>query len=205
MTNFYRTQNKILLPSSNILTNFIETIEDYLPGWWYTFHFTGEETFDVSMGPCNSCVDPESRYLLSIRPQGAGYDKTIRYPHAKVDLTKFIDYLLSEKDKAFANKEGTLYQRDSLSRHHSQINLENLAFGYNAFLEYLKSDKYDKKYPINQFMIGSCFLSADCSIRGIRPDGTPFDISYDFQGDGRLYDSVFTAYRDYEAMVKYGL
>jgi hypothetical protein len=80
--------------------------------------------------------------------------------------------------------EEKLYRRQSLRQ------LEDLSDTYKKLIE-VELPIFEKHgYNVEEIYIGSCDLSADCSLRGHTTNGKEFDIAVDLQEDGTISEAM---------------
>lgn len=186
--------------SPTVLTEAIVKIETSLPGWWWSLS-QQHKKITFSAGPGQNCPDPREVLFSKTREGDRGFINNLNYlkyiPDAEFlvwidDMILFIKGNVLEYtntlDKPFNN-----IQSDKVwYRNQPKDALLNLESVYSTFLKTLNvAVAMNTGYVLQEMYVGSCDLSADCSLRGLRKDESEFDVSIDlFDRDASIADSL---------------
>lgn len=179
-----------------ILIDSIIKIEVNLPGWWWSLS-QKKDKVTISMAPAENCPNQQDVIFSKTKEGDAGFINTFNLSDHSYSEDKFLLWLdgivKAIRSFEFLKIDSALKSIDSNKtwyRTQSAQNLLNLKEAYSAFLQ--KLEVFEKKdHILKEIYLGSCDLSADCSLRGNRSDGTEFDISIDLHGhDESISDSL---------------
>jgi hypothetical protein len=217
------TKKGIALLSSNTLNALITTIEKGLPGFWWSIS-QKPGTVTISGAPTPECPSAAD-VLYAFSDAGGSTTIVTPIIHFSNDqeatvlqwADHFVTYFKPQRDAfavvfdqktqernaavAKAAEENTPTEIPPVVvlqpsyRSQSEADMTALMSAYSDFLSHIGTYE-EAGYALGELYLGSCTLSTDCSIRGLRSDGTEFDFSVDLQGNGPLADSVHEAESD---------
>ena len=190
------SKENIHLLTSSTLVEMIKRIENYCPGWWWSVS-QSPGNITLSLGPSRNSPTAVDVAFSRTRDGDAGLinsfcfetgDSESEFLVGIIQVFRQIDYyrrLISEK-----GLDPSLVQENSYYRKQSVEDLISLKNIYDVFLKEVPLLE-SRQHCLKEVYLGSCDLSVDCSLRGMKLDKTPFDISIDLKGiDSILANSL---------------
>ena len=187
-------------------------IESRLPGWWYSI-YQEADTFRLVLGPSYACPDAASRYLMStFKPGHEEFSVTSQNDVSFIDdAISLIHQLKSDLHHVFEKEPGGyILQRTDTCRKHIPTDLSLLKHEYTRLLDYIltenikvKDTPVDQIYQLTQISLGSCQVTADCSIYLTLPNDKKIELRCDL--DEKLDSSLRTCIDDLKAIVTHNL
>lgn len=187
MTFTVLTSAGIQLLTPDTLINAVKTIENKLPGWWWSISQKRRRIY-VSFGPGQNCPNPLDVAWSKTRLGDAGIVSSF-YLAETQDEKEFLDWLndrIAEVEPHRAhmrrdNPDLPDLNPQAVYRSQNARALIELRDWYQSLMKEIPFIEKEKHIFDNVY-VGSCDLSADCSLRGRRDDGSEFDISVDLIG-----------------------
>ena len=178
------------------LFNIIKKIEAYCPGWWWSLS-QKLNCVTISLGPSKHCPHVYDVAFSDTRLGDRGLVNSFHFQalHQEPEVLRWVDHLfttidhhrngIKESVNDFSNIEMKSHYR---KQSHSALN--DLSTQYINFQKMLSLLKV-RNYTLHELYLGSCELSVDCSLRGLSPNGSEFDISMDLHGyENTIADSL---------------
>lgn len=209
MSDAVVSQTGLRFLSPSLLIFCIEHIENRFPGWWWSIsQQVGKVT--ISIAPTRACPTIEDVAISKTKKGDSGCIRVFSYgdktDNNVVVFGNWFSGALAWVD-AYRNQllhevreEHPEFLNDitlaATRRKQVPMDLKILQSEYERFLSNVSGIEQYGGHRIENIYLGSCELSVDCSLRGKRKDGSEFDISMDFQGSCRLYDSLDYCHRE---------
>jgi hypothetical protein len=191
------TANSIALLSADTLIRAVSLIETKLAGWWWSLsQESGRIT--LSAGAGRNCPNPVDVALSRTREGDAGVIESICFTQGDREelVIEFIEAYIMKMDahrESIKSNSPELIPEPNENWYRKQYSSEliDLRNRYYIFLTSIPVIESLSIHRLNEFYIGSCDLSADCSIRGTIGENEKFDFSVDLAGqDISIADSV---------------
>jgi hypothetical protein len=188
----------IELLSVDTLIHTISQIEMICPGWWYTVSQQDDEIW-VNVGPGRQCPrEEDNKYALTKHgDQGSLliFDKTggIDDDDFRQTLNTFL--LSFNSNRGLEPGVIHLVPRENVPfRFQSVDDLKALQANYEGLLRGITL-LHQRGHHVGEVYLGSCDLSADCSLRGKRVDDSEFDVSFDLK-DGTIAEALSWSFNE---------
>lgn len=155
------------LVSADTIVSIVETIEQKIPGWWYSVYQKFDGLIEIRGGPSLESPDGLSRRYAMTKDGDSGFTFDIDIDNPEIVTEVCVK--LTEVKKHSLDLMSTIVSdvppQTGLPRIHSIEDLEDLKINYTKSLATLHKTK-DMGFDLYELHIGSCTISADCSIRG---------------------------------------
>lgn len=141
----------------------VDYIEEHLVGWWWTIHLN-KDTFEITLGPDLS-ASAFDRQFLKTREGDSGFthawDNTVVLKDAARDLVGIARDKLLHFTPEMGKHAPILEPPKPVRRNRPDV------YGCSRFLTgaFRNITTISKRAPVRQVMVGSCWRSADASIR----------------------------------------
>lgn len=194
MTDDVVTKSGSYLLNEKDLVAFCKSVEKLIAGWWWSLSQT-VNGISFSAGPGNSCPNLIDNGLLLTEQGDSGLHLYTTYNGSleRDQLSTFFNYikdnvenLRAEYVKAGGKEHPPV---NNHFRQQSDSQWRELEIFYQHFISLVP--RIEMLYTIRDIYLGSCDLSVDCSIRGLRDDGSEFDVSVDLMdADASIGESL---------------
>lgn len=180
--------SKLLTPE--ILVEIIQLVEGRLPGWWYSLYQHESGLVELRGGASYACPDDFSRWYATTKEGDTGFRiyVDITNPDIVQMIRIDIEKMLTEAALFMNGNDSKIPDQSEKPRIQSKDDLITLQTNYQDTLVLLRQAGR-LGFTLKEFHLGSCTLSADCTIRGTlhgKSIGYPNDIL-----DGGLGDSLW--------------
>jgi hypothetical protein len=195
MTDTIITKREITLLSAPTLVKAIKNLEHCVPGWWWSISQM-RKRIRVTVAPQRSAPDAKHVALAKTKlgDEGFHYSDHFAAPEQEESFLEFIAMICrmsKEHSDHLVPSEDDIAQVDlKVSfRRQSEDDLKRLEDSYTKFLKEVATIE-EGGNELREVYLGSCDLSIDCSLRGLRDDVSEFDISVDLIDDAILAESL---------------
>lgn len=194
-----QTKDGIVLLDEKALTTLVKGIEANFTGWSYSISQTKEGT-KIWMSPdkYHAMLDTDRAFgTTKVGDTGLFTNIPLHADEAVVQTTlECIKEVVGEHRSSTERDKLTAPNMVSLPRRQDRDARHAFRKTYKWFLRAVP-DFESNGVILREVYVGSCQLSVDVSLRGkVAHSGEPFDISYDFQDDACLYESLEYAMKD---------